>query len=463
MPHRSLLQRSRWCADWRKIAITKNVSSKRFANKFVLIAAVVAMCCIPFLFRHQPLETWQPFQPDNISSQSSVVTIVESTDPLFAQHYKSQIRSVQCYARRHGYGYVFLDLRDEVATPICVKLNRDYHFRKHCEIAQWLRTKSPDSIAVVLDADVIAGTSNWTLDTWLRYDFDLAFYERSWNFEVASGNYIVRNTRFSRMFMHHWVTYEKIMPPGFSSTDNGAIHLAILDVLGIQGRELCRDLYRNLSADVTDLGPYYEFVACTKALLGPPRTYTTRLTAHDDLITPAEVGRRNESDDGQKVVGKVVIFPRFFGFVVDAMVYGISGTRNLHPFHHGLKNANWKDSYLDTDARGRNSGCRTFTENSTISDEEMGSIIRQSDHFVLGCREGPFARVPRWGHLDEGCYARLWCGPLEEEPKIWPNGMFSQDGKLQSLGYQRPEVDAYNLFATRAESSAGDEREGTAK
>ena len=61
------------------------------------------------------------------------------------------------------------------------------------------------------------------------------------------------------------------MPSGFSSSDNGAIHLHLLHELGIVGHKRCGKLYHNLNANVMNLGPYFQFVACTRALMGPAR------------------------------------------------------------------------------------------------------------------------------------------------------------------------------------------------
>jgi hypothetical protein len=97
-----------------------------------------------------------------------------------------------------------------------------------------------------------------------------------------------------------WADYEKEMPPGFSSADNGAIHLHLVRTLGMEPLEggACAQLYYNLTALVTNLGeyndlakrvcinyvefligahdellvtyvtdPYYEFVGCTRQLV----------------------------------------------------------------------------------------------------------------------------------------------------------------------------------------------------
>ena len=42
---------------------------------------------------------------------------------------------------------------------------------------------------------------------------------------AVTGNYMVRNTEFSRDFLMRWAKYYDQRPSGFSSSDNGAIQL----------------------------------------------------------------------------------------------------------------------------------------------------------------------------------------------------------------------------------------------
>jgi len=46
--------------------------------------------------------------------------------------------------------------------------------------------------------------------------------------------------------------------------------------VGLTQRHRCHALYQNLTALVTDLDPYFAFVACTKQVLGPPRRWTLK-------------------------------------------------------------------------------------------------------------------------------------------------------------------------------------------
>lgn len=350
------------------------------------------------------------------------VTLVIVSDANHYSKYKSQAQSVQSYAQAHGYDFFHLDPVQE--TPLCVKNNVRFLFRKHCAVAQWLRARPANALAVVLDGDVIGRMSNQTLDRWLAYEFDIAFYERSWNFEVMSGNYMVRNTKFARMFLHHWASYESILPRGFSSQDNGAIHLAILEAVGIEGRDRCRDMYRNLTAPVTDLGPYYEFVGCAKGLLGPARVHVVRYPRYFDLLDVA----RNNNEGGRKVAGRILLFPRFFGFAVDAKLHGMMGWRGLYPFYHGVKEEDWEQ------------------ETAPVGPKEMGERLRKSDEYALRALGVEYSRVPRWGHLDTECYSRLWCEPLGEGVTVWPTGFVGENGSLKEIGFEERKVDARNEF-----------------
>lgn len=90
-----------------------------------------------------------------------------------------------------------------------------------------------------------------------------------------AGGYLLRNTPFTLQFLQAWANYEFDAPAAFHSSDNGALHLVLLDALMLRGRQDCFHLFANLtdSADsdvISDgeLYPYYDFVACSRKLLG---------------------------------------------------------------------------------------------------------------------------------------------------------------------------------------------------
>ena len=191
--------------------------------------------------------------------------------------YKKHTASLRCYAGRFGYTFRILRKGD---YGKCEKYHtvRDVFFMKHCLVAEYMEEQPPDAVMVVLDADVVPVTLARGFDEWLVHDADLQFYDRMPNVEVAAGNYVARNTPFARDFLRSWASWARRVPRGFSSGDNGAIHLHLVQVLGFQetGGE-CHKLYDALVAGVDNLDPYFAFVQCCRDALGPNGERSPRL------------------------------------------------------------------------------------------------------------------------------------------------------------------------------------------
>ena len=66
-----------------------------------------------------------------------------------------------------------------------------------------------------------------------------------------------------------WADYEAERPPGFSSADNRAIHLHLVRTLGLEHLKsgACAQLCYNLTAPITNLETYFEYVGCTRQLV----------------------------------------------------------------------------------------------------------------------------------------------------------------------------------------------------
>ena len=84
-------------------------------------------------------------------------------------------------------------------------------------------------------------------------------------------NLPLKNTAKTREFLHKWANLEYGQPKGFSSADNGAIHVALMAWFkGAENSKAmeCMDQYNNLEANVTNLVPYNDFVNCARVALG---------------------------------------------------------------------------------------------------------------------------------------------------------------------------------------------------
>ncbi|CAD7948474.1 unnamed protein product [Amoebophrya sp. A25] len=183
--------------------------------------------------------------------------IVIMADDGFRDRYRRQIRSVQCYADHWGYPFIVLNPNAEknpYSSAEC-RANNDVFYVRHCLLAEYLDAKqktgeaNPDTVALLIDADVAARDLNPSMDHYIQKmkDYDLMFFERKWgpggHNEVMAGAYMARNTPKAKKFLRYWDGLNARKPPGFASADNGAIHLALYEATGVvvTGKELPAD------------------------------------------------------------------------------------------------------------------------------------------------------------------------------------------------------------------------------
>lgn len=232
----------------------------------------------------------------------------------FQEKYKIQIESMLCYTKAHNYTlHVVEGSEDE--WKICYY--KSYFFKKHCMVSHYLKRLPANAVVGVLDADVVGVVLERGLEAWAKHPADVQLYMRDWNPEITAGNYMVRNTQFARDFLMYWANYEENRPKGFSSADNGAIHMVVHEYVRIADFDLCYGQFRKLTKNVTDLSDYWKFVSCTTSRLGSAREW--------------RAGN-----------GTITIWPRQSFWVSDGKPWGYKANPTLGPvLHHGIKN--WTD------------------------------------------------------------------------------------------------------------------------
>lgn len=201
------------------------------------------------------------------------VHIITVADKAFRERYDPIFEKMGKYAQRHGYTWNILDPKtfEEQAVECQQYSLQEFFFKKHCWISKWMELLDLPSLDIVfvVDSDVVPFRASIPLDHWTDFSEDFVFYIRSWSNEIAAGNYAVRNTVAAREFLRTWAGYENQKPVkgGYSSADNGALHLHLLRSMGLELKfppGKCADLWTNLSERVTNLTQYWAYVTCTR-------------------------------------------------------------------------------------------------------------------------------------------------------------------------------------------------------
>eukprot|EP00392_Amoebophrya_sp_AT5.2_P014391 g14540.t1 len=211
------------------------------------------------------------------------VHLVVYADENFAEKYATQIRLLRCFSQYWHYKFHVLPVTTDKTS--CANMRGEVFFARHCLFAEWLAVNTlPNDVAVLLDADVAAAGLRPSLEYYVADHLlnsggeavpsDVMFFERIWGVaqrnEIMAGTYMVRNTAKARRFLRQWAEFMFRKPPGFSSADNGAIHLALAEATALGPKEktaACAERYRGLTAQVDDLDPYFEFVGCVREVM----------------------------------------------------------------------------------------------------------------------------------------------------------------------------------------------------
>ena len=240
------------------------------------------------------------------------VHLVTIADQFFATRYKPYFIKMEEYCNLHKYTWKLLATED-YGVNVCPQ--RHAMFRGMCMVADYmLNHTQPGDVVVFFDADYVVyrpwrSLTDW-VDTMMEDNIDLVLYDRGFLDEIASGSYFVRHRSYMADFLREWANYETHQPKGFSSADNGSMHLVLLHYLGAEARPAdvsnltmaietsppgsCAEKYYNLTAMVNNLQPYQGFLQCTRQYLAIGKH---RSSAHS-IAVPEPFGLWIVSPDG---------------------------------------------------------------------------------------------------------------------------------------------------------------------
>uniref|UniRef100_A0A0M3I568 Nucleotid_trans domain-containing protein n=1 Tax=Ascaris lumbricoides TaxID=6252 RepID=A0A0M3I568_ASCLU len=290
----------------------------------------------------------------------------------YATHYRVAQKTLQCYLRSVNYKFLLVDLdTDKRVNKECK--HDQLFFKKHCAASVYLEDTD---WMLVLDADTGVVNPNHCIEEWIDERVDVIFYERFFNWEIASGNYLVssttlmstelayhrsaqvRNTPFAKSFLRRWADWQFIQPPNWNGADNGVLQMHILQtVLSNAKQEIknCDTIWRM----GRDYETYMAFVTCVKIYLGATRIWP----------------------------GKIRILRRAHGWVRDGFLT-TDRWSDRDFMLHGWKQQEigiqgWKSPFfemIDENECGQNLNGWHWRNESHVSDEEIKRVLSEAEN-----------------------------------------------------------------------------------
>ena len=290
--------------------------------------------------------------------KSHKMHFVVFADDNFKRKYRLQLETIRCWTNANGY-HLLIPSNYELEKEKCSQERiPSYFLRRHCYLAHIMAKYASEDYFVLLDADTM--TFSLTRKFPQEYlEYDLSFYERSWNGEVHI-HMGAKNKPAVREWIMLW-SLEDTQPyvpekKYFYSSDNGLLHIVLMKwfVLGIKGvsamEEItkkrwphrnqrvavkCIDKFHRLNHTVENLNPYFSFIQCARVALGMQGKgdkFSAYGQSTDDYIL------QDFRKHGLDLVSQglsLKIFPRFNGFALDKFMKD-QATPNV-VLYHGVK------------------------------------------------------------------------------------------------------------------------------
>ncbi|RCN39441.1 hypothetical protein ANCCAN_14647 [Ancylostoma caninum] len=153
--------------------------------------ALYPLIVLSLLFYNGFMVFLYPMKESSRSYRVAIVTVA-SEDKI--QNYEQALLSMKCYAQSQSYDLLIFN------NSHFVNECRQDHilFRRHCMVVQVLGNYD---YVLLVDSDIMVVNPQKRIEEFIDPSADIIFYDRFYNWEVAIGSYIVKNTSWSRQFL----------------------------------------------------------------------------------------------------------------------------------------------------------------------------------------------------------------------------------------------------------------------
>uniref|UniRef100_A0A914PFE1 Nucleotide-diphospho-sugar transferase domain-containing protein n=1 Tax=Panagrolaimus davidi TaxID=227884 RepID=A0A914PFE1_9BILA len=154
-------------------------------------------------------------------------------------------------------------------SPEMQKLCPQKHiwFQRICVPMRILQLNPEIKYLFFFDADIGVINPKHRLEDYINPKYDLSFYERVFNYDIMTGSFIIKNTKFAIKFIQDWMELEKSFIREYGANDQAAIHQTLLNLYypNDPRKEKCEKIWT--SSDNKTLEGHTQFVGCARSIM----------------------------------------------------------------------------------------------------------------------------------------------------------------------------------------------------